>query len=69
MEDTGYNNETVIAFHQALYKRAAELNFDSFYIGLYGGHHLTNPADYFANENGRTTEVMMNYSANDIREL
>ena len=25
-EDTGYNNETVIAFHQALYKRAAELN-------------------------------------------
>lgn len=66
-EDTGYNNKTVIAFHQALYKRAAELNFDSFHIGLYGGpSYLTNPADYFANENGRTTEVMMNYSANDI---
>ena len=43
------------------------MNFDSFHIGLYGGpSYLTNPADYFANENGRTTEVMMNYSANDI---
>lgn len=66
-EDYGYNNETVIAFHQALYKRAGELGFDSFHIGLYGGpSSLSSSADYFATAEGRTTEVMMNYAANDI---
>lgn len=66
-EDVGYNDPTVVAFHQALYKRAAELGFDSFHIGLYGSpSSLSSSANYFATAEGRTTEVMMNYAANDI---
>ena len=34
-EDEGYKQTDVVNFHKALYKRADEIGFDSFHIGIY----------------------------------
>ncbi|WP_302965651.1 GEVED domain-containing protein [Barnesiella intestinihominis] len=69
-EDTGYSQPDVVGFHQALYKRAKEIGFDNFHIGLYTSNSTL--TDYYANSlygttaNGKTADLMLNYAANDF---
>lgn len=68
-EASGYNKAEVIAFHQALYKKAAEVGFTNFHIGLYtSASQLTsrNVAALYGNENGKTADVMLNYEGSDF---
>lgn len=69
-EDNGYSNEDVMAFHKALYKRAAEIGFDSFHIGMYTGSPTLTiynvDAVFGTTETGKTADLMLNYSGNDI---
>ena len=52
-EDTGYSQPDVVGFHQALYKRAKEIGFDNFHIGLYTSNSTL--TDYYANSLYGTT--------------
>ncbi len=65
-EDRGYTKEDVIGFHQALYRRAAEIGFDSFHIGMYtSSSNLTmnNARAAFGTlATGKTADLMLNYS-------
>lgn len=67
-EDRGYTDEEVVTFHQALYKRAKEIGFDNFHIGLYTQDQslTTRNVDMFGNEDGKTADVMLNYSGGDF---
>ena len=69
-EDEGYKNADVMAFHKALYKRAAEIGFDSFHIGIYtSSSSLTSynlDAVFGTKETGKTADLMLNYAANDF---
>lgn len=69
-EDEGYKNADVMAFHKALYTRAAEIGFDSFHIGIYtSSSALTSynlDAAFGTKETGKTADLMLNYSANDF---
>ena len=68
-EATGYNNTDVVAFHQALYKKASEVGFDNFHVGIYtSSSRLTtrNVAALYGNANGKTADVMLNYEASDF---
>ena len=69
-EDEGYKNADVMAFHKALYKRAEEIGFDSFHIGIYtSSSSLTNynlDAVFGTKETGKTADLMLNYAANDF---
>lgn len=69
-EDMGYSQTDVIGFHQALYKRAKEIGFDSFHIGLYTSSSSlstrTANALYGTKANGKTADLMLNYSGGDF---
>lgn len=69
-EDEGYKNADVMAFHKALYKRAEEIGFDSFHIGIYtSSSSLTSynlDAVFGTKETGKTADLMLNYAANDF---
>ena len=67
-EDTGYTNETTIAFNKALYKEAAACGFDNFHLGLYTAMSsiVGNPNALFGDETGRTAHTMLNYAASDF---
>lgn len=69
-EDTGYQQADVIGFHQALYKRAAEIGFDSFHIGMYTSVSVLNSSNanalYGTTANGKTADLMLNYASNDF---
>lgn len=69
-EDMGYSQTDVVGFHQALYKRAKEIGFDSFHIGLYTSSSSlstrTANALYGTKANGKTADLMLNYSGGDF---
>lgn len=68
-EDSGYNDEDVVAFHQALHKSAEKHGFNNFHTGIYTSSSALsawNAAGLFGNENGRTHDCMLNYSASDF---
>ena len=68
-EDSGYNDEDITNFHKALYKKAAENGFDNFHAGIYTS--VSQLTDYtanclFGNSDGRTFDLMLNYSGGDF---
>lgn len=67
-EDAGYSSPDVVKFHQALYKKAKEIGFDNFHIGLYtqDSSLSSRNVDMYGNADGKTTDVMLNYSGGDF---
>ncbi len=72
-EDTGYGDNDVVQFHKALYRYAAEVGFDSYHSGIYtsvsnltSSQTSTIDALYGTKTTGKTHDLMLNYSANDI---
>ncbi len=68
-EDTGYSNSDVVAFHKALYKKAAEVGFNNFHLGLYtslAGLTTSNVNALYGNSEGRTCDFFGNYSGGDF---
>ena len=69
-EDSGYQREDVKAFHKALYKRAAEIGFDNFHIGMYTSTQYLTRANvdvlYGTTETGKTSDLMLNYNGGDF---
>lgn len=69
-EDSSYDDEDVVAFHKSLYKIAAEEGFTNFHIGIYTSNSGLNAAYaeslYGSKENGKTTDLMLNYSNGDF---
>ena len=68
-EDSGYSDDDITAFHKALYKKAAENGFDNFHAGIYTS--VSQLTDYtanclFGNDEGRTFDLMLNYSGGDF---
>lgn len=69
-EDQGYRETDVVNFHKALYKRAKEIGFDSFHIGIYTSNSTLSAgyadALYGTTETGKTADLMLNYSGGDF---
>ena len=68
-EARGYDDSEVIKFHQSLYAYAKEQNFDDFHIVLYtsnSGLSSYNSRALFGENNVKTTDLMLNYSASDF---
>lgn len=69
-EDQGYTQKSVVGFHKALYKRAAEVGFKNFHIMMYTSQQSI--SDTYADAmwgkkaTGRTTELMLNYNGGDF---
>ena len=70
IEDSGYMDDELIAFHRACYKRAKEIGFDSFHIGIYTSTQSlsANNTQYLLgdNENGKICDPFLNYSGGDF---
>ena len=68
-EARGYDDSEVVKFHQELYKIAAEENFKNFHIAIYTSHSSLssyNTEALFGKNNVKTTDLMLNYSADDF---
>lgn len=68
-EDNGYSDNDVVKFHQSLYAYAKEQKFDNFHIVLYtsnSGLSSYNSRALFGENNVKTTDLMLNYSASDF---
>ena len=69
-EDQGYRETDVVNFHKALYKRAKQIGFDSFHIGIYTSNSTLSStyadALYGTTETGKTADLMLNYSGGDF---
>lgn len=69
-EDQGYRETDVVNFHKALYKRAKEIGFASFHIGIYTSNSTLSStyvdALYGTTETGKTADLMLNYSSGDF---
>lgn len=69
-EDQGYRETDVVNFHKALYKRAKEIGFNSFHIGIYTSNSTLSStyadALYGTTETGKTADLMLNYSGGDF---
>ena len=68
-EDQGYNDPTVIKFHQALYKEAEAQNFKNFHIGMYTANSslsTRNAGGLFGNQDGKTADCFLNYQGGDF---
>lgn len=71
-EDSGYGNDDIVAFHKQLYKIAARKGFDNFHCGIYTSVSQLNAASpentnaLFGNSEGRTHDLMLNYSNGDF---
>lgn len=68
-EARGYDDSEVVKFHQELYKIAAEENFKNFHIAIYTSHSglsSYNTEALFGKNNVKTTDLMLNYSADDF---
>ena len=69
VEARGYDDSEVVKFHQELYKIAAEENFKNFHIAIYTSHSSLssyNTEALFGKNNVKTTDLMLNYSADDF---
>lgn len=71
-EDQGYRETDVVNFHKALYKRAKEIGFDSFHIGIYTSNSTLSSryvdALYGTTDTGKTADLMLNYSGGDFSQ-
>ena len=68
-EARGYDDSEVVKFHQELYKIAAEENFKNFHIAIYTSHSSLssyNTEALFGKNNVKTSDLMLNYSADDF---
>lgn len=68
-EARGYDDNDVVKFHQELYKYAKEDNFDDFHVVLYTGNQSLpsyNVEALFGKNGTKTTDLMLNYSADDF---
>ena len=71
-EDNSWGNADIVAFHKALWARAAEVGFDNYRSAIYTStSELTKGSSaidalYGTTAKGRTHDLMLNYQANDI---
>ena len=68
-EARGYDDSEVVKFHQELYKIAAAENFKNFHIAIYTSHSSLssyNTEALFGKNNVKTSDLMLNYSADDF---
>lgn len=68
-EDSGYSDDTTVAFNKALHKEAAACGFDNFHLGLYTSVSTMNNSNVnylFGNSEGRTAHTMLNYASSDF---
>ena len=68
-EARGYDDSEVIKFHQSLYAYAKEQKFDNFHIVIYTSNSSLSPYNskaLFGENNVKTTDLMLNYDANDF---
>ena len=68
-EARGYDDSEVVKFHQELYKIASEENFKNFHIAIYTSHSSLssyNTEALFGKNNVKTSDLMLNYSADDF---
>lgn len=69
-EDNSYSNADIVKFHKELYKRAAEIGFNNFHIGLYTQNASLYDSNvdalYGTSATGKTADTFLNYSGNDI---
>ena len=68
-EARGYDDSDVVKFHQELYKIAAAENFKNFHIAIYTSHSSLssyNTEALFGKNNVKTSDLMLNYSADDF---
>lgn len=68
-EDSGFQKSDVTAFHKALNASAKKHGFDNFHCGIYTS--VSNLSTYYANalfgnSEGRTFDLMLNYSSGDF---
>ena len=69
-EASGYDDSDVVAFHKALYKEAEAQGFKNFHIGMYTSYSSLTESNVNAlfgtKETGKTTDLMLNYSADNF---
>ena len=68
-EARGYDDDEVVKFHQSLYKYANEQNFKNFHIAIYTSNSSltsSNSKALFADDNGKTSDLMLNYVGDDF---
>lgn len=71
-ETVGWDQPIVTQFHQALYKEAKKQGFDNFHIMLYNGQSSLLDGEeeversFGSKKNGRTFELMLNYTESDF---
>ena len=68
-EARGYDDSEVVKFHQELYKIAAAENFKNFHIAIYTSNSSLssyNTEALFGKNNVKTSDLMLNYSADDF---
>lgn len=64
-ETSGYNDPTVVGFHQELYRIANERKFKNFHIAIYTSNSGLTDDDapaLFGSEGKKTTDLMLNYA-------
>ncbi len=68
-EDSGYSDEDIVGFHKSLYASAKRNGFDNFHCGIYtssSGLSTYESNALFGNSEGRTHDLMLNYSGGDF---
>lgn len=68
-EDSGYADEDIVGFHKSLYATAKRNGFDNFHCGIYtssSGLSTYESNALFGNSEGRTHDLMLNYSGGDF---
>lgn len=68
-EDSGYSDDDIVEFHKGLYASAKKHGFDDFHCGIYtssSGLSAYEADALFGNSEGRTHDLMLNYSNGDF---
>ena len=68
-EASGYNDPTVVGFHQELYRIAKERKFNNFHIAIYTSSSSLTDAEaeaLFGSKGKKTTDLMLNYNSGDF---
>ena len=69
-EDDHYKNDSVVAFHKALYKEAERVGFDNFHVVMYTANtalsYSESDAIFGSKAKGKTTDLMLNYADGDF---
>lgn len=68
-EDSGYSDEDIVGFHKALYASAKKHGFNDFHCGIYtssSGLSSYEADALFGSKEGRTHDLMLNYSGGDF---